>query len=411
MEKGLFRNAATTSTNDKWVLATHREYPLYEHSNEIRDDFERDYTRILHSLGYRRLKHKTQVFFNTQNDHICTRLEHVNHVESVSYTIANFLGLNTALTKAISSEHDIGHTPFGHEGERVLKSITEGIFSYPFFHERNSLNFIDNIELVEAPDRKKQNLDLTYAVRDGIISHCGEINENALIPRDEEIDLWKKYDEVGKYMPFTWEGCVVKISDKISYLGRDIEDAVRLNFIGHTELRELVRIARKYQIEQINTTVLINTLITDLCENSTPEKGLMLSDRGLELLDTIKDYNIKYIYNNSKFIYYKKYVHLIIESIFSELEKKYQGADTFSSILCWKNQNTFLSTAFSEWLALYCNKDIIPHKLRKISASANNRKIYNNLSNKEDYLHAVVDYIAGMTDQYAIKAFDSLTSF
>ena len=93
---------------------------LYHKKEDVRSDFERDYTRILHSLAYRRLKHKTQVFFNVKNDHICTRMEHVQHVESVSCTIANALGLNCELTRAIAIGHDLGHAPFGHEGEKIL---------------------------------------------------------------------------------------------------------------------------------------------------------------------------------------------------------------------------------------------------------------------------------------------------
>ena len=104
------------NNNSKWKKAIYREEDLYSRENDLRSEFERDYTRILHSLAYRRLKHKTQVFFNTQNDHICTRMEHVAHVESISYTISKELGLNSELTKAISIGHDLGHAPFGHQG-------------------------------------------------------------------------------------------------------------------------------------------------------------------------------------------------------------------------------------------------------------------------------------------------------
>ena len=101
-----------------------RENELYTRGNDIRSDFERDYTRIIHSTAYRRMKHKTQVFFSPSNDHVCTRMEHVTLVESISHTIAKYLGLNVDLTKAIAIAHDLGHSPFGHQGEKILSEIT-----------------------------------------------------------------------------------------------------------------------------------------------------------------------------------------------------------------------------------------------------------------------------------------------
>ena len=166
-----FENYAAVSTNPNWNNMTQRENYLYQRNNDMRDPFQRDYTRIIHSNGYRRLKHKTQVFFSPENDHICTRIEHVTHVESISYTIAQNLGLNTELTKAISVAHDMGHSAFGHEGEKVLSQISKRDIGIPFWHEQNGLNLVDNMELLEDNGGFMQNLNLTYAVRDGIISH------------------------------------------------------------------------------------------------------------------------------------------------------------------------------------------------------------------------------------------------
>ena len=120
LEKQLFAQEASFEGNPKWEIHTKREKALYNRPSDIRSPYERDYTRILHCLAYRRLKHKTQVFYNIDNDHICTRMEHVQHVESVSCTIAKFLGLNTDLTRAIAMGHDLGHAPFGHQGENEL---------------------------------------------------------------------------------------------------------------------------------------------------------------------------------------------------------------------------------------------------------------------------------------------------
>ena len=123
MNKESFLSVAANSNNENWDKFIKREKDLYNRKDEIRSEFARDHTRILHSLVYRRLKHKTQVFFNIENDHICTRMEHVSHVESVSSTIASYLGLNVELTKAIATGHDLGHAPFGHQGEDIIKEL------------------------------------------------------------------------------------------------------------------------------------------------------------------------------------------------------------------------------------------------------------------------------------------------
>ena len=115
--KGAFKEVSANPENPKWETMVSREFPLYARDNDIRSEFERDYTRVIHSNAYRRLKHKTQVFYSPENDHICTRIEHVNHVESISYTIAHYLGLNEELTKAIAVANDLGNSPFGHKGE------------------------------------------------------------------------------------------------------------------------------------------------------------------------------------------------------------------------------------------------------------------------------------------------------
>ena len=197
-----FETVAMTEQNAKWKDAIKREKELYSRNNEIRTDFERDYTRVINCNAYRRLKHKTQVFFSPESDHICTRVEHVAHVESISYTIARYLGLNTELTKAIATAHDIGHSPFGHEGERILSEISKRELCESFWHEKNGVEIVDKIELLKDNQENKQNLNLTYAVRDGIISHCGEIDENNLKPREESIDL-REYKYPNQFRPYT----------------------------------------------------------------------------------------------------------------------------------------------------------------------------------------------------------------
>lgn len=156
-----FALQATFKSSSKWRDSIKRLELLYSRDGDIRSEFVRDYTRILHSNAYRRLKRKTQVFFATENDHVCTRIEHVNHVASVSFSIAQKLGLNSELTNAIALGHDLGHAPFGHQGESVLKAIAKQNLNFDFWHEKNSLHFVDDIETLKSPAGVEQNLCLT----------------------------------------------------------------------------------------------------------------------------------------------------------------------------------------------------------------------------------------------------------
>ena len=410
MISGQFKECASQESNPNWSKHIERQQELYKRENDIRSDYERDYTRILHSLAYRRLKHKTQVFFNIDNDHICTRMEHVQHVESVSCTIAKQLGLNVELTRAIAIGHDLGHAPFGHEGENELSKIRGKYRGDKFWHERNSLRIIDNIELLEDIHRDHQNLNLTYAVRDGIISHCGEVNENGIFPRDEALDL-NSFTYPGEYQPYTWEGCVVKIADKIAYLGRDIEDALRMDFIDTDKLGELRKIAELNGEEVINTTVIIHNFITDICKNSYPERGIRLSGKYNKMLKDIKDFNTKEIYKNEKFDVYREYVALIIRSIFDTLIKEYDGKNTTRKLLRLKKVYPTLINDFLQHINQYSS--LIPDnkKIAEEIGKYKNKKIYGYLETEEIYAQAILDYISGMTDRYAITVFNELLRY
>lgn len=398
--KNSFIDEAANINNPKWNNIISRITPLYNR-NDIRSEFDRDYTRIIHSNGYRRLKHKTQVFFSPTNDHVCTRIEHVNHVESISYTIANYLGLNTELTKAISTSHDIGHTPFGHRGEKILSEITQRDLGIKFWHEQNGLNMVDNIELLEDNNGYKRNLDLTYAVRDGIICHCGEIDENSIKPRSEFIDL-DTYLYPNQYAPYTWEGCVVKVSDKISYIGRDIEDAITLGILDE-HLDELYKLLNFTKDIKINNTVLINDLVYDLCENSNLENGICFSNKKLQLLDKVKEFNYKYIYSHEKVIASDDYFKLIINKIYNLLNSLYDDENTLNNLKKLEKHYPNLYNTFSNWLLLYSN--IIPR-----NPSLQNKLIYN-IHLKEDYCKAIISYISGMTDNFAISIYNEIIGF
>ena len=403
MTPNSFADVASHEGGENWEKQIEREMPLYHRDNDIRSEYERDYTRILHSLAYRRLKHKTQVFFNIDNDHICTRMEHVQHVESVSCTIASYLGLNVELARAIAMGHDLGHAPFGHKGEVELTGIRKEFGFESFWHEQNSLRMIDCIELLEDNNRNYRNLNLTYAVRDGIISHCGEVDDRVLMPRKEKIDLGD-FKKSGQFQAYTWEGCVVKISDKIAYLGRDIEDAVRMNFIGEKDINDLLKISNIYGEKTINTTVLIHNFITSICENSSPDEGIRLSDEYNDMLKAVKAFNYERIYRNPKFEVYRKYASLIIRSIFDTLINRYEGADTVKRLQELKDTYPSMITDFTE--QIFCYSDIGPADVRY-----QNKKIYGKLESREIYAQAIIDYISGMTDRYAISIFNELLRY
>lgn len=402
-----------------WKQLTQRYGTLNNRPGDIRSPFARDYTRILHSMAYRRLKHKTQVFFNIDNDHICTRMEHVSHVESVSYTISNYLGLNTELTKAIAIGHDLGHAPFGHHGENVLTGLMQEYLPNrtddKFWHERNGLRFVDKVELLKNPENKFDNLSLTYAVRDGIISHCGEEPQQSIRPRDKFIDLEASFNKKGQFEPITWEGCVVKISDIIAYLGRDIEDAMNLGFIEEDAKQKLRELAGKCRKGALNTTVIIHNLILDVCNSSSFEKGICFSDHGFDSLLQIKDFNYQYIYENERLNSFKNYAKLVINELFNVLLSTYDSQDTFSKIFLMKKYYPKLMQNFACWLALYVDRSIIPTFLCKEMtvrpSDCLNEKIFGTLDDREIFIQAIIDYIAGMTDRFAVEMFNELLSY
>ena len=398
--RDILKDYRADENNPKWKNIVSRQKSLYKRDEDLRSEFERDYTRVIHSNSYRRMKHKTQVIFSPENDHICTRTEHVTHVESISYTIAKYLGLNTELTKTIATAHDIGHSPFGHQGERILSAISQRDLSKKFWHEKNGVDCVDKIEVLEDTHGDFQNLNLTYATRDGIISHCGEIDENYLRPREEFIDL-NEYKEPNQYAPYTWEGCVVKIADKISYLGRDIEDAITLGILDDY-LEELHQILEEAPTQVINNTVIINTLIRDLCENSSYEKGLCFSKEIFDWINKLKKFNYKYIYMSPKVRKAIPYFELIINTIYETLIEDFDGKNTDNNLEKMSKQYPELIASFREWMARYWNLE------RQVNYK--NDVIFN-MENKSDFSNAIIYYISGMTDNFAIETYNKIIRF
>ena len=398
-----FEKQAMFEENEKWEKATHRAEKLYDPiygDAPMRTEFDRDYTRVINCNGYRRLKHKTQVFFAPKNDHICTRIEHVNLVDSISNTIANFLGLNTELTKAIAVVHDIGHSPFGHQGEKILSEIAQREYGEKFWHGWNGLNFVENIELLRDIAGIKRNLNLTYAVRDGILDHCGNPAISGQKPREEAIDL-KEFTYSNKYAPYTWEACVVKIADNISYLGRDLEDAKEMKLLND---RELQNIDKAIEHIRINNTSIIGYLTGDLCKNSNLDDGLRFSKEAHDTMEKIRNFNNEKIYKSDKIQPTIRYFTVLMNEIFYTLKKEYNGTATVKNIKKMKRYYPVLSEEFSAWLETYAN-------IEGRDEEKYFNKIVYDLNDIKNYCRAIIDYMSGMTDQYIVRIYNEIVSF
>lgn len=414
--KDAFVQVACKENHPNWQQAIQRQHELYSRNNDIRTDFERDYTRLLHCEAFRRLKHKTQVFFAPKNDHICTRMEHVFHVASVASTISKYLGLNEQLASAIAIGHDIGHAPFGHFGEECLNKLLpqKPGENAPkrFWHERNSLFFADYIETLQDPEGRAKNLDLTYAVRDGIVCHCGEVDESGIQPRSQAMPLYD-IKKAGSVQPYTWEGCVVKLSDKIAYLGRDIEDARRYHILdmgAYRQLREIVGECFGFSATKtgktVNTTVLINDLIVDLCQQSSPEAGLVFSPAYFKFMKKLKSFNFANIYNHWRLQEFEHYATVIIHTIYRLLCQTQPFVPSQKVGFCLK-QYPLLSATFEDWLVKYTSYNLEKRANIKFDSI---QPVFD-LSQPDSFNKCIIEFISGMTDQFAITIHEEIISF
>ena len=228
---------------------------------EIRTCYQRDIDRITHSNAFRRLKHKTQVFLRPEGDHYRTRLTHTLEVARISRTVARALRLNEDLVEAVALAHDIGHTPFGHAGERVLNEILSGEGGYK--HNEQS------VRITECIEQKGKGLNLTYEVRNGILCHTGS----------------RKAD--------TLEGNIVRIADRIAYINHDIEDSIRAGILSESEIPEEINCAIGSGYSER-----INTLILDLINESKKTGEISLSPTIAFIFDTFRDYMYENVYLN-----------------------------------------------------------------------------------------------------------------
>ncbi|MFH1135214.1 MAG: HD domain-containing protein [Pseudomonadota bacterium] len=259
-----------------------------------RQHFAIDADRILHSLAYTRYIDKTQVFYLVKNDHITHRVLHVQLVSRIARTIGRHLRLNEDLIEAISLGHDLGHAPFGHDGEAYLSRLCVENEIGHFVHAVQSVEFLEHIE------KKGEGLNLGLQVLDGILCHDGEVDLPTLSPRpgldfadlDERL-AQKKVDPKTTLTPMTTEGCVVRLADTISYIGRDVEDAIRLGLIARSDLPPAcVRI-----LGDTNGKI-VYTLVADLIETSREKEVVAFSPEKADALIRLKNFNRERIYYN-----------------------------------------------------------------------------------------------------------------
>lgn len=338
-----------------------------ERKEDVRGSYYRDTTAIIHSSAFRRLKHKTQVFFAPSNDHICTRMEHVLHVASIASTICRPLGLDTELAWAIGMGHDLGHTPFGHVGERIISKLSKDRGFGEFEHEINSLRVVDFLS------NNGSGLNLTYAVRDGIVCHNGEDIRKRIVPTYEIKDLDAIESRKG-LIPSTFEGAVVRFSDSIAYLGRDYEDAKRLGILKGLSLPDIV----KERLGESNGSI-INTLVNDLIDGASVENGIGFSDEIFEAVSAFSDFNYKYIYRSEILNGYTRYFTRLINLIVNYLEEIYStyGLDEKGYL----SEKNMLAAGFYNHI-----RDMQPIYIQK---EGNDSRM-------------IIDYVAGMTDNFCL---------
>lgn len=350
---------------------------INEEKCPIRTDYERDGNRILYSMEFRRLRHKTQVFFNAKNDHICTRMEHVLNVGSIAVTIARTLNLNQDLTYAIALGHDLGHAPFGHSGERVLDKCMKKVNKESGFkHELHSLRVVEKLATRISKEKihERCGLNLTFEVKDGIVSHCGEKYNEYSLRRDMEKTPQSLLSLKDRgHLPFTLEACIVRLVDKIAYVGRDIEDAVRVNLMNMHDIPMDIR----NELGNTNGEI-INTLVCDLVENSYGRDCIQLSTEKGQALEKLINENVRLIYKADKITRYEKIAENTLEGLFDSL-----------------------LNSLSDFERLQTNENKVY------------RMFYNFIADKaydksESDAQKVIDFIAGMTDQFAQSCFEEI---
>lgn len=343
---------------------------LNKEIEDIRTPFLKDIDRIIYSLAFIRLQDKTQVFSYINHDHVSKRMIHVQFVSKIARTIGRALGLNEDLIEAASLAHDLGHVPFGHVGESILNEISikhnEGYFN----HNIESARVLMNIE------NYGKGLNISIQVLDAVICHNGEIAKCMYEPRkktkeeflSEYYNCYHDKELIYKLQPMTLEGCVVRISDLIGYLGRDIDDAIRLKVIKKGDIPESIT-----NVLGKTTSEIVNTCVLDVIKNSYQKNYIKLSKEVYQKLEELKKFNYQYIYNNSESGRTKDALKIKFNTLFDEYLSDLKNNNLTSPII-----NSYLRNMCQEYK--------------------------NNNTNER----IVLDYIAGMTDDYFLSEYERI---
>jgi len=328
----------------------------------MRAPFAVDRDRILHSGAYRRYQGKTQVFSFTNmfDEETSNRSLHTTYVSQIARTIARMLRLNQELTEAIALGHDLGHPPFGHDGEVSLDKCCVKYKIGHFYHNIQSLQIVDKIS------HSGNGLNLTFQVRDGIISHDGEVHNTILKPNrsknEEDIQSYIKKKKDGEnisWMPATLEGCVVRISDTIAYIGQDIEDAIRLNILGRDEIP-----ADCAEYLGKTNSQIIDTLVKSVILSSYAKDQIAFDEETSHYLLKLKKFNYARIYTDKNVKHARDIIDRSMEILFdqylTDIELNNEQSKIFTQFLNRKNE-TYMN-AFSN-----------PEKVRDFIATMTDR--------------------------------------
>ena len=338
-------------------------YFTLEETNDLRPPFSHDADRIIYSLAFSRYLNKTQVFTYQKHDHLTKRMTHVIYVSKIARTIGRSLNLNEDLIEAAALGHDLGHTPFGHVGEKILNDLAQKYHLGSFNHNVHSVRLLKDIE------NYGQGLNISVQVLDAILCHNGEMALGKYEPVKKTPEQFlKEYEAsytdpaiLAKMRPMTLEGCVVRISDLIAYLGRDIEDAVRLNLINYADIPKQI----KKTLGTTNSQI-ISTIINDIITHSSNKPYIELSPEIFKAIVALKKFNYEHIYNLAYTKQEKKQMAADFSLLFKTLLKDLKGMNKRSAIVKY----------YEVMVPRYQNQP-----LERI----------------------VLDYIAGMTDDYFAK--------
>ncbi|MEG2348812.1 MAG: HD domain-containing protein [Clostridia bacterium] len=337
-------------------------------TKDIRSEYERDVDKIIHALSYTRYIDKTQVHSDLQNDNISKRMTHVQFVSRAARTICRALELNEDLAEAIALGHDTGHVPFGHVGEKILSDISVKKTGKYFLHNLNSVRVLDVLE------KNGNGLNLTLQTLDGIMCHNGELVQSHYKPVKKDFyTLFEEYSKCikdPKYLknikPMTLEGCVVRISDLIGYLGKDIDDAVMLGVIDIKDIPKNITNVLGTKNDEI-----MNNIIIDVIENSFNKPYIEMSKKMYEAISNLKEFNYENIYSKVNSAKDLQKFKDIFEKLFEVYIKAVETSDLKNDIY-----TTFLKNMNKNYLM----------------ENSNEQK--------------VIDYISGMTDSFIEKQYE-----